>query len=167
MCGAKHTHVGGQTQCVYVSDPPNNAHRLSNVAMQCASASGGHIAFISHRLFFPNIFFGHTCSKICARSNAHNSLQFRPFSTKKILSKKAFRDATRGDAPEAVAPQIRLISVFFHETHSVTTFFDETWCVKKSSPRRICMQSLGWIRAKSRIFVPKTPICVKKIGFFA
>ena len=115
----------------------------------------------------PNVVYMR-CSKIRARSNAHNSLQFRPFSTKKILSKKAFRDATRGDAPEAVAPQIRLISVFFHETHSVTTVFDETWCVKKSSPRRICMQSLGQIREnvqKIIVFLLKSRFLMKNHDF--
>jgi len=86
-------------------------------------------------------------TSICSRSNGHNSLQFRPFSTKIWPNYTKFRDATREATPEAAAPQIRPVSVFSHETPSVTTFFDETWCVKKSSPRRICMQSLGQIRA--------------------
>ena len=38
--------------------------------------------------------------------------------------------------------------MFFHETPSVSSFFGETWCGKKSSPRRICMQNLGRIQAK-------------------
>ena len=85
--------------------------------------------------------------KIYSRSNGHNSLQFRPFSTKIWPNYTKFRDATREATPEAAAPQIRPVSVFSHETPSVSSFFDETWCGKKSSPRRICMQSLGQIRA--------------------
>ena len=105
--------------------------------------------------------------KIYSRSNGHNSLQFRPLSMKILPNYTKFRDATREATPEAAAPQIRQVSVFFRVAPSVSSFFDETWCGKKSSPRRICMQNLGWIRAKSSIFVPEIRIFVKKIWFFA
>ena len=43
-----------------------------------------------------------------------NWLHFRPFSTKLRPEYAKFRDATREATPEAAAPQIRLVSVFFH-----------------------------------------------------
>ena len=100
--------------------------------------------------------------KIYSRSNGHNSLQFRPLSTKIWPNYTKFRDATREATPEAAAPQIRPVSVFSHETPSVSSFFDETWCGKKSSPRRICMQSLGRIRAK---VVNKSDFSTKNTDF--
>ncbi len=79
----------------------------------------------------PNVVYMR-CSKIRARSNAHNSLQFRPFSTKKRLTESAFRDATRDDAPEAVAPQIRPISVFFTKRLQFRPFSTKLGVVKKA-----------------------------------
>ena len=90
---------------------------------------GGWRPYLS--LFTVYYAYAYYALKIYSRSNGHNSLQFRPFSTKIWPNYTKFRDATREATPEAAAPQIRPVSVFSHETPSVSSFFDETWCGKK------------------------------------